>query len=122
MMKEDRVRLARIRSPQQNHIGIFDFTVRTGPATRSEYCRQTDDAGSVSSTVAAIDVVGPNHRAHKLLRGIVQLIGGLGAAEHAEGVWAVLLYLPLKTLDNAVQSFVPRGGAMNSIFPNQRLS
>src|SRR5689334_1856601 len=84
MVKENRVRLSRIRSPQQDHVRIFSFTIGTCAAARSEYRRQTGDAWGVSSSVAAIDVVCPHHGADKLLRRIVQLIGGLGATEHAE--------------------------------------
>src|SRR6266853_6877899 len=84
MVKENRMRLSRVRSPQQDHVRIFGFTIGTCSPARSEYRRQTGDAGGVSSSVAAIDVVCPHHGADKLLRCVVQFIGGLGAAKHAE--------------------------------------
>ncbi len=84
VMEKNRVRLARVRAPQKDHVRLFNFAVRTGAASRSEYRRQTGDAGGVSSAVAAIDVVAADHRAHELLRDVIQLVGGLRATEHAE--------------------------------------
>ena len=57
VVEENRVRLPRVRSPQQNHIRLFNLAIRAGAAPRSEYRRQTGDARGVSSAVAAIDVV-----------------------------------------------------------------
>ena len=56
-MEEDRMGFPRVRSPQQNNVGVFNFLIRTCSAARSEYRRQTDDAGGVSGAVAAVDVV-----------------------------------------------------------------
>ena len=58
VMKVDRVCLTRIRAPENDEVGFLDLSIGTRPATRSKYCRQTDDTGSVSSAVTAIDVVG----------------------------------------------------------------
>ena len=51
VVEEDRVRLARVRPPQDDQIGVVVLLVRGGPATRSEDSRQTDDARSVSGSV-----------------------------------------------------------------------
>jgi hypothetical protein len=51
VMEEDRVRVARVRSPQEDDVGVVVLLIRGGPATRSEDCRQTDDARSVSGSV-----------------------------------------------------------------------
>ena len=59
-MEEDGVRLAGIRSPEQNDIGVFRLAIRAGAAARTENRRQTGDAGGVSSSVTAIDVVCPH--------------------------------------------------------------
>jgi hypothetical protein len=120
-MKEDRVRLPRVRSPQQDDVCLFDLTIRTCSSARSEYCRQTGDAGGVSSPVAAIDVVRPHDGADELLGRIVQLIRSLGAAEHAEAPRIVLVYRPAKGLRHAIQSFIPRGWTMSTVFADERL-
>src|SRR5438477_12750549 len=122
MVKENRMGLARIRSPQQDDIGVLNLTIRTGAATRSEYRRQTDDAGSVSSPVATINVVGPDHRANKLLGNIVQLVGGLGATEHPKGIRAMQLDLFAEALGHAVQRLIPSCRAMRAVLAHQRLS
>ena len=57
MVEEDRVRLARVRAPEEDEIGLLDLLVRARAAARSEYRRQTDDARGVSGAVAAVDVV-----------------------------------------------------------------
>ena len=77
MMKEDRVRVSRVRAPQQDNFALFNFAVRTRPASRSENRRQTGDAWRVSSTVTTVNVVCADDRAHELLRYIIQLVGGL---------------------------------------------
>ena len=59
-------------------------------ATGSEDCRQTDDAGSVSSAVAGVDVVRADRHADELLGDEVHLVGGLRAREHADRVRAVV--------------------------------
>lgn len=84
MMEENRMRLARVRAPKENDVRLFDFAVRTRSPARSENRRQTDDARRVSSPVAAVNVVRADDRAHKFLRNVVQLVGGLRATEHAK--------------------------------------
>ncbi len=77
VVEEDRVRLPRIRPPQQDPVRFFNLAVRTRPAARPEDRRQTDDAGGVSSPVATVDIVAPDHRADEFLGNVVQLVGGL---------------------------------------------
>ena len=81
-MEEDRVGIASIRPPQDDYVSFFQGLVGTRAASRSEDRRQTDDAGSVSSAVAAIDIISADHRTGELLRHEVHLIRGLGAAKH----------------------------------------
>ena len=119
-MKEDRVRLPRVRAPQQDDVRILDFTIRTGATARSEYRRQTGDARRVSSAVAAIDMITADHRPHELLSGIVQLVRRFGTTEHAERISAVFRELGLKTLRHAVQRLIQACRTMAAIFANQR--
>ena len=53
VVEEDRVRLARVRSPQEDDVRLLDLAVGRRAAARTEHRRQTDDARSVSSAVAA---------------------------------------------------------------------
>src|SRR5215831_16324567 len=115
------MRLSRIRSPQQDHIRIFGFTIGTCTAARSEYRRQTGDAGGVSSSVATIDVVRSHHGTNKLLRWIVQLIGGLGAAEHAEVARIMPVNRSAERRGHTVHGFIPRGNAVPAVFTDQGL-
>jgi hypothetical protein len=84
MVKENRMRFPRIRTPQQDDVGLLYFPVRACAATRSEYRRQTGDAGCVSSPVTAINIVRTHHGADEFLCRIVQFVGGFGTTEHAE--------------------------------------
>src|SRR6185295_544423 len=84
VVEVDRVRLARIRSPQDDEVRFLDFAVRARPAPGSQYRRQTDDARGVSRAVAAVDVVAADDAAGELLRQIVHFVGRLRAAEQAE--------------------------------------
>jgi hypothetical protein len=43
MVEEDRVSGARVRTPQEDQVGLLDLLVAAGTSTRSEYGRQTDD-------------------------------------------------------------------------------
>jgi hypothetical protein len=120
-MEKNWMGLTGVRAPEQDHISIFSFTIRTGAAARSKNRRQTGDAGGVSSSVTAIDVVCSHYGADKFLRRIVQLIRGLGAAEHSEIARIVFCNGSLEGSGNPVQGFVPRGRTMPAIFPDQRL-
>ena len=109
VVKEDGVGIPRIRTPQQNDVGFLNLPVGTRPAAKSEDCRQTDDAGSVSGTVTAIDVVAANHRARELLSEIVDLVGSFRATEQTEGVWPALLHRITQACGDSIESLVPTG-------------
>ena len=121
MMEKDGVRFASVRSPQQNCVGVFDFAIGTRPATCSEDRRQTGDAGGVSSTVAAIDIVCAHYAAYEFLRGIIQFVGGLRAAEHAKIPRIILRDRLLELLSDAAHGFIPGGGTMRTVLAHQRL-
>ena len=84
MVEKDRVRLTGVRTPQHDQLGFRNLAVRTGTAAQPEDCRQTDDAGSVSSAVAAIDIIASDHGTNEFLRDIVQLVRRFRATEHSE--------------------------------------
>ena len=88
VVEEDGMRLARVRSPQDDEVRFLDLLVGARAATRSEHRRQTDDAGGVSSPVAAVDVVAAEDAARELLRQIVHFVGRLRATEHPEAARA----------------------------------
>ena len=90
VVEEDRMRLTGVGAPEDQQIRLLDLLIGRRAAARAEYRRQTDDAGSVSSAVARVDVVRPQHRADELLRQIVHLVRCLRAAEHAERARRVL--------------------------------
>jgi len=122
MMEEDRMRLPGVGTPKQDYIRFFNLAIRTCPSARAENRRQTDDAGGVSSPIAAINIVAADHRANELLGSVVQLVGRLGATEHAERSRAMLLDLRPEALGHPVKSLVPCGGTMRTVFANERLS
>jgi hypothetical protein len=119
MVKENRMRLPRIGTPEQDHVRLFDFAIGTCAATRSEDRRQTGDAWGVSSPVAAIDVVATDDGAHKFLRYVIQFIGRLGATEHPKSSRAARFHFAVDAARGELQSFVPGCRAMLSIFANQ---
>src|SRR5262249_43573210 len=112
MVEENRMGFPGIRSPKQNDVRFFNLAIRTGPAARSENRRQTGDAGGVSSSVTTVDIVSAHDGANELLSDVVQLVDGLGAAEHAEITVIVLRNRPTKRSRDAVERFIPRGRAM----------
>src|ERR1700739_4610169 len=122
MMEKNWMRFPGVRTPEQDDISLFSFTIRAGTAARSENRRQTGDAGGVSSAVTTINIVCPHHRADKFLRRIVQLVRGLGAAEHSEIPRIIFCNGSLKSSGNPVQRFIPSGRTMPAIFADQRLS
>ena len=116
MVKENWMGLSGVGPPKQDYVGVFNFPVRTGSTACSEYRRQTGDAGSVSSPVAAINVIRAHYRAHELLRCIVQFIRSLGATEHAEVPGIFFLKRPPEGRRNAVHGFIPGCGTMRTVF------
>src|SRR5207247_1383197 len=88
------------------------------PAARTEHRRQTDDARRVSSSVAAVDVVRAEDDAGELLRGEVQLVRRLGAAEDA-GQHA-FVERAAKAGRGAVERLVPARGSQVPILEHER--
>src|SRR5579885_3546676 len=99
--------VSRAFEPHSRITSVSDLAVRACSAACSENRRQTGDARGVSSPVAAVDVVAADDGTDKFLRGIVQLIGGLRAAEHAERSRPSRGDFPLNAPRNGVESFVP---------------
>ena len=86
VLEHDRMRLAGVRAPEHEDVRLLQLLVGRGAASGTEHGRQPGDRRGVSGPVAAVDVVRADHAAHELLRGVVQLVRGLGAREHADGV------------------------------------
>src|SRR5579883_1604728 len=107
MMKENRMRFARIRSPEEDHIRFFDLLVGVRTTACTEYRRQTGDARGMSSTVAAVDIVAADHHAGKLLGDVVHLVRRLRAAEHAERRTTVLFDHRFESPRREIQRLIP---------------
>jgi hypothetical protein len=122
MMKENWMCFPRIGTPEQDNLGVFSFAIGTGAAARSEDRRQTGDAGGVSCAITTINVVRSHHGADKLLRRVVQLIGGFGATEHSKIPRSALADGLFESRGNAAHGFIPCGRTMSAIFPHQRVS
>jgi hypothetical protein len=120
VVKENRMGFPRVRAPQQDYIRFFDFTIRAGPAARSEYRRQTGDAWRVSSPVATIDVVAADHRPDKFLGCVIQLVRRFRAAEHPERARRLRSDLTPNACGDEIQRFVPGCRAVLSILANER--
>jgi hypothetical protein len=112
MMEEDGVRLARVRSPEDDEIRLLDLAIRARPAARAEYRRQTDDARRVSCTVAAVDVVAAD-AARELLGEIVHLVRRLRAAEKPEARWPAAFDGRTNPAGRSIERLVPRGWPQN---------
>jgi hypothetical protein len=121
MMEEYWVSRPRVRSPQKDNICLLGLLKRVRAPARSEYRRQTDDAGSVSRPVAAIDVVAADRHTSELLRYEVHLVRALGATEQAKRLWAMLVNNGLQTHDGSVQCLVPTRRSQTTILANERL-
>jgi hypothetical protein len=67
MVKKDGMGFPGIGAPEDDEIRLLRLAIRAGTAARPEDRRQTDDAGGVSRTVAAIDVVALKDGAGELL-------------------------------------------------------
>ena len=122
MVEKDGVRLTRIRAPQYDQLGFRNLAVRAGATAQPEDCRQTDDTGGVSSAVAAIDIVAADDGTDELLRRVIQLVGSLGATEHAERLRAVPLDLSAKALGDRVERLIPGCGMKRAVGTDHGLS
>src|SRR6266536_4346670 len=109
MVEPDRMRLAGVRSPEEDEIGVLRFLVRARAATGSQDCRQTDDGRSVSGPVAAVDVVVAEDLPGELRCQEVDFVRRLRAAEYARRGSTVLGQVATETLGCAIEGFVPRG-------------
>jgi hypothetical protein len=116
VMKKNRMGLAGVRAPQKNYIRLFNFAVGAGAPSRTEYRRQTGDAGGVSSAVAAIDVVAADHCANEFLRGVIQFIGRFRATEHSKRARPAQSDFGTDAFGDAIESLFPCRGTMLSIF------
>ncbi len=105
------MRLARVRSPEHDHVGVLDLLVGARAAACPEYRRQTDDARGVSSSIAAIDVVAADDRANELLGDVIHLVGGLRAAKHSKRASAAALSRVAQSRCCALEGLVPGGAA-----------
>jgi hypothetical protein len=119
-MKENRMSFARVRSPQNDEVGVLYLAIGAGAAAHSEDRRQTDDARSVSSAVAAINVVAAHHDASKFLRHEIHLVGCLRTAEQAEALPAIGGLRLAKAAGSTPEGFVPRGRAERTVFADKR--
>jgi hypothetical protein len=121
MVEENGMSFPRVRSPENDQISLFDLAIRTRSPSYTENRRQTDDAGSMSGTVAAVDVVGPDDRSSELLRKIVHLIRCLRAAEDSEVLWSMPFHRTSKSLGGTMQCLFPGSRTETAVFTNQWL-
>src|SRR5262245_49283915 len=121
MMKKDRMRVARIRAPQYDQVGLLDLPIGTGAASGPKYRRQTGDAGRVSRPVTTVNIVTPHNHTGELLGHEIRLIARLRAAKQPE-----CLRSPspggLESLCCPGEGFVPGGRAQLSVLPDERCS
>lgn len=121
VVEEDRMRFAGVRAPQDQQIRFLDFFIRRSATARIERCRQTDDARSVSSAVARVDVALTQHGTHELLSEEVHLVRGLRTAEHPERARRVLCSSTGESRGREIKRFVPPGGAQRTALAYQGL-
>jgi hypothetical protein len=107
-MEKNGVGFARVGAPKKNDVRVFNFAVGACAPARSENRRQTGDARGMSRSVTTIDVVTADDRANEFLRGVVEFVGGLGAAEHAKRTRSVLANLFADATRDTIESLFPR--------------
>ena len=120
VVEEDRMRLAGVRAPEQDHIGLLDLCVGRRAAARSEHRRQTDDARRVSGSVTGVDVVRAHHLTGELPRQEVHLVRRLGAGEDPERGRGVGLAGAGEAGCGPVEGLVPGGGAQDAVLADER--
>src|SRR5262245_20602517 len=121
MMKKDWVRVARIRAPQHDQVGVLDFPIGTGAASRPEYRRQTGDARGMSRPVTTVNIVAPHHHPGELLGHEIRLIARLRAAKQPKCLrspGARCLEPPRRPCER----FVPGSRAQLPVLPDKWLS
>lgn len=117
-MKKDRMRFARVRSPEDHEIGVFRFFIRAGAAAGTKDRRQTDDARGVSRSITAIDVVAAHRDARKFLRDVIHFVGRFGTAEHSERFHGIARASVCQQRRRASERLVPRCSNEDVAFPN----
>src|SRR5262249_34041408 len=110
-----------VRSPQEDDIRLLSLPVGARPAARPEDRRQTDDAGGVSGSVAAVDVVRAENRAREPLGEVVDLVGRLRTGEEADRAGTLLGPDAPESLRGAVERLVPGRGAQSPALAHHRL-
>src|ERR1700686_1124740 len=118
-MEKDRVRLASVRAPEDDQVRLLSLAVRRGSSSGSEHCRQTGDAWSVSSPVAAVDVVAVHDDPRELLRVVVHLVALFRAAEHAEGIGS-LVSRRGKAGRGPLERLIPGSGTQAPVLSDER--
>src|SRR5690348_10620763 len=101
MMEPDRVCFTGVRSPEEDEVGVLRFLVGRRRAAGSQDGRQTDDRGSVSGSIAAVDVVVAEDLPGHLRREEVDLVGRFGAAEDSGRGAAIFSQIATKSLGGA---------------------
>ncbi len=119
VVEVDRMRLPRVRPPQEDQVRLLRFPVGARAASGPKYRRQTDDARSVSSAVAAVYIVRAYDLPRELLGRVVHLIRGLRATEDPERL-RPLLARGSEPLRNPVQGFIPGRHTQRSVLTDQR--
>jgi len=115
----DRVRIPRIRSPQQNKISVFHLGVRRGSATGSKHCRQTDDARCVSSSVTGVNIVRTHSSTHKFLCRVIHFVGALRTTEETECLMSAVVDGLAEPAGSTSECLIPSGFSKLSVFTNQ---
>ena len=121
VVEENRMRCSCVRTPKQDNVRLFNLAVGAGAPARPEYRRQTDDAGSVSSTVTTVDIVAAHSQPRKLLRQVIHLIRGLRTTEEPEPLTAVFFFHGVEPLGGTVERFVPRCRTQHAVLAHHRL-
>jgi hypothetical protein len=117
-MEEDRVRIPRIRAPKKDYVRLFNLSIGTRAPACTEYRRQTGDARRMSSSVAAVNVVGAHDAADEFLRPVVQFVDGLGATEHAKISRVVLRDRFAERSGHTIHGLIPGRRTMRTVLPH----
>ena len=118
-MKKDGVGFPSIGTPKQNHIGFFNFLIGIGTTAHPKHCRQTDDAGSMSGSIATVDIVGTHDHPNELLGNEVHFIGGFRATKDSKSRVAMVFSVICKSGGNFMERLVPRSRSEGVVFTNQ---
>jgi hypothetical protein len=109
-----------VRSPEEDDIRLLDFAVGACSTPRTKHRRQTDDARSVSGSVAAIDVVGAEGDPGEFLRHEVHFVRGLRARENAEGIRTASVDVATETIGRSVECLIPADWSEDTVLADER--